>query len=138
MRWALAVWITGLALTRASAAPPADLPERLLSARTVLVVNDRVDAKVFNRIVNDFRKWRRYALVQSESDAQLIAILSQQPTGIELIDLDVVDKSNLYLVFKDGATRTLLWSEPAEMPGNWESLVSRFRKRVEKFASEPK
>jgi hypothetical protein len=138
VRWVRAAVVT-VVLGCLGLATAAELPPRLISARTLFVVNDRVDAKVFNRIVSDLRKWRRFELVQSESDAHLIAVLSQQPSGIEIVPGEfgeLEDKSNLYLVFKDGATRLLLWSEPAELPGNWESMVSRFRKRIERQESD--
>ena len=131
-RYALAGLLGVLTVAGLSAGTPR-VPDKLMSARKIFLVNDRVDTKVFDKIARDLARWRRLEVVRSESDAHVVAILSQQPSGIEIPPEEfAVDKNNLYLIFKDAATRVLLWSEPGELPGNWESIVSRLRKRIEK------
>lgn len=58
-------------------APP--LPAALVAARTVYVVNQGVDDKVWQRCLRDLRAWGRLALVGEPTEADVTLTLSPQP-----------------------------------------------------------
>lgn len=81
MRFLLAVSMIVLMSVASYAQKHAPLPEKLISARKVYLINESGDVKVFDKLFQELQKWGRFAIVTSRADADVIAILSDRSSG---------------------------------------------------------
>jgi hypothetical protein len=125
----------------------APLPDRLVTAKAVYLVNDSVDLKAFDRFYQELKKWNRFTIVTSRDDAEIVMVLTSNSqyvvsvvtgtavTGGSVIGTAVsVPSTSLCLKVFDSATAEGLWSDITE---KWitsghapSTLVSNLKKRM--------
>jgi|SRR5215472_3307530 len=117
--------------------PP--LPAKLKAAKSVLLVNDGVSAKLFDKVYSELKKWNRFQIVESKDDADVVMTLSHGSTtgavagsktgifGISVADISVR--------VSDAKDDMPLWADSIDGGhSNWyagDSIVSHLRKRME-------
>src|SRR2546421_7991956 len=127
MRFTFAVLILVLAFVTSSAQKHAPLPEKLVSARKVYLVNESGDVKVFDKVYQELQKWGRFTIVTSRGDADVIAVLSDRSSGaVTLGNGTIVGSGNvatgsgtyvtvpneyMYLRIVEATTGDALWSD---------------------------
>jgi hypothetical protein len=128
----------------------APLPEKLKTAKTILLVNDTGDLPVFDRFYSEIKKWDRFAIVDSREKADLVALLTSDvsrtvtvysATGV--VNGPTVTASGtgagvpikaFYLKIYNSQTAEQLWSDSVE--GWWTNkgavtkLATNLRKRM--------
>ena len=110
------------------------LPQKIIDAKKVFLVNDAAYQPSFEKIYGWFKKWGRYELVNSEGSADLIVTFLVKGTGMRTgsggpISIEYTD---FVLQFADAKTKTTLWTETSQYLGN---VFKNFKKRVEKHES---
>ena len=73
-----------LSITMANGAPSAaqdraPLPDRLVAARSVYLVNDSGDLTAFDEFYQELKKWNRFTVATSREDAEIIMALTSNP-----------------------------------------------------------
>jgi hypothetical protein len=145
----LALSVTMASGALSAAQDHAPLPERLVTARTVYLVNDSGDLKVFDKFYQEVKEWNHFAVVTSRDDAEIVMVLTSNPgyvvsvvTGTVVPGGSVVGTAvsvpSEYLCLKvfSSATAEVLWSDKTEKwvtSGHAPSkLVSNLKKRMPK------
>lgn len=90
----------------------APLPEKLLSAKTVYIVNQGAKAEVYDRVFDELTKWNRFAIVQDRSKADLVfSIGSSVSSSGRVVDDRVQSNHYTSLTVSDPSTQEVLWSD---------------------------
>jgi hypothetical protein len=59
----------------------APLPERLIAARTIYLINDSGDLKAYDAFFRELTKWRRFKVVASRDTVDVVAVLTSKLKG---------------------------------------------------------
>lgn len=130
----------------------APLPEKLLAARNVYLINDSGDLKAYDAFFKELKKWARLTVVSSREAADVVAVLTSNAeysvsvgtaTSVDVGNVTTttatavsVPSSFLHLRIFDRASGEPLWSDSAEKwiaSGHAPSkLVGNLKKRVPK------
>jgi hypothetical protein len=132
----------------------APLPEKLVTAKTVYLINDSGDLKVYDKFYSALKAWNRFAIVTSRATADVVMVLTSSSqyalsvaSGTAVSGGGVtsgvgtsvaVPSTLLHLKVFDSSTADLLWSDATEKwvtAGHAPSkLISNMRKRMPKAA----
>ncbi len=135
----------------------APIPEKLVSARKLFLVNDSGDLKAYDKLYSELRKWGRFTIVTSQSTADAIVVLTSRAeyavtvgTGTVIASGNVgtgmgtsvsVPGTYLHLKIFDATTGEPLWSDATEKwvtAGHAPSkLVSNLKKRMVQPRTKP-
>jgi hypothetical protein len=133
---AVALLLLSVACTRPvkAATDHLPLPERLVSARTVLIENDSGDSKLGDAMYEAFREWGRWDVVADRSRADLVAVLDHK---------DIFIQNNFTLTVFDAKTSERLWSAKRDAGIVIRSMVCRklteqLRKRLPPDRAAPR
>jgi hypothetical protein len=141
-----------LALTAGSlpaAQDHAPLPQKLVAAKSVYLVNDSGDIKAFDNLYQELKKWNRFKVVDSQAAAEIVMILTTNAQyGVTVVSgastggggfigsATTVPNEYLWLKVYGAAGPELLWSDSTEKwitSGHAPSkLVSNLKKRMPK------
>lgn len=128
----------------------APLPQKLLGARTVFLINDSQDLKAYDVFYRELTKWARLKVVDDRNAADVVAVLTSSATyglsvstgmGVQTGNITTgtatsvaVPSTFLHLRVFEQETGEVLWSDSSE---KWLSagraplkLVSNLRKRI--------
>lgn len=56
----------------------APLPEKLISAQRIYLINDSGDLKAYDKFFSELKKWGRFTIVTARDGADVIAVLTSQ------------------------------------------------------------
>jgi hypothetical protein len=135
-----------------SAQDHAPLSDKLVSARTVYLINDSEDVKAYDTFFRELKKWGRFKVVTSRETADVVAVLTSTATyaltigtatattsgNVTTLNGSAISVPNTFLHLKifDGRTGDPVWSDSTE---KWISsghapskLVGNLRKRIPK------
>jgi hypothetical protein len=147
----LSVYLVSLAaclpvIARANHAP---LPQEILQAKTVCVLNHTKNKSAGNQALKELTKWGRFKVVQKPEDAELVLLLSTRSTKSQVevaaskdsegFDTDLVELTSTlnydYICVFDRKTRRRLWSGYKQLNFYTRnpigSLVKELRKNIE-------
>ena len=130
----------------------APLPENLVSARTIYLINDSGDLKAYDTFFKELNKWGRFKVVTSREAADVVAVLTSTATYALTIGTATAVSSGtvttatgsavsvpstfLHLKIFDPRTAEPVWSDSVEKwitSGHAPSkLVDNLRKRMPK------
>lgn len=136
----------------AGAQEHAPVPEILLAARNVYLINDSGDLKAYDAFFKELKKWARLTVVSSRETADIVAVLTSNAgysvsmgtaTSVDVGSVTTttgtavsVPSSFLHLRIFDRSSGESLWSDSAEKwmaSGHAPSkLVGNLKKRVPK------
>jgi hypothetical protein len=109
----------------------ASVPDRLIHAKSALVVNAGVRLEVFDKFQAELQKWNRFRLVQRKEDADITILLSS--TSGELFGGG--SESKFYVRISDAKDGSPLWADMIEtagsVSGSGKRLVSNLRKEMD-------
>ena len=75
-----------LALITTNARPAAQnyapLPDRIVGAKTIYLVNDSGNMRVFDKLFKDLRNWGRFTVVTNREGADLVAVLTTRTISL--------------------------------------------------------
>ena len=123
----------------AIAGEKAPLPIKLTTAKTAFLVNDGVSAKLFDKVYSELTKWKRFRMVETGQDADIIVTLGHGATsgafaGSNGIAMGAV-VSDISLRITDAKDNTPLWGDTMDGGHSaWYAggtLVSHLRKRMD-------
>jgi hypothetical protein len=153
MRFTLSVLIIVLASVTSPAQKHAPLPEKLVSARTVYLVNESGDVKVFDKFFQELQKWGRFKIVTARGDADVIAVVSDRSSGAVTIgNGTVVGSGNvatgsgtyvtmpneyMYLRIVEATTGDALWSDRTTKRLGSGSTASKLLSNLKKRLTKP-
>jgi len=117
----LTMWIAVVA-PPASPQTRAPVPDRLIRAKTVYLVNDSGSLKAFDKFFEEMSKWGRFVVVQDKSKADVVAVLTSSgelsytvamgfgmamsaPGGSAYIHLKIFDTKTADILWSDSTTR---------------------------------
>ena len=123
----------------AAAGEKAPLPTKLKTAKTLLLVNEGVSAKLFDKVYAELKKWNRFQLVEGKEDADVVMTLARGSTsGViaggkgGIFGATVADFSVRITNARDD---TPLWADAIDGGhSTWyagDSIVSHLRKRMD-------
>jgi hypothetical protein len=140
--------------TRGVAGEPeyAPLPERLVTAKAVYLVNDSGDLKAYDRFYSELKKWNQFTVVRARTDADIVmALTSNSQYALTIASgtatsgggmttgsatAVTVPSTSLHLRVFDANTAEVLWTDMTE---KWVTsghaptkLVSNLKKRFPK------
>ncbi|MFZ3212092.1 MAG: hypothetical protein WA188_11320 [Terriglobales bacterium] len=104
------VWV-GLLLVGgalAQTAPLAPLPTKIISAKSIYLLNESGDIKLGNAVYRQLVAWNRWKIVQDRDSADLVGVVSYNSTAFN---------RKCTLVIEDAATREQLWVVTTGMKG---------------------
>jgi hypothetical protein len=136
----------------------APLPEKLVSAQKLYLVNDSGDVKVYDKLYGELKKWGRFTIVTSRADADIIAVLSDRSEGAVTVGTGTavgsgnvvtgtgtyvtVPNEYMYIRIFEVSTGDTLWSDRTSKrlsSGSTASkLLSNLKKRMAKPNSDDK
>ena len=140
----------------ASASVPAQelapLPDKLVSAKSVYLINESGDLKAYDRLFKELKAWNHFAVVTARDQADIIMVLSSKDRGSVSVasgsatasgneatgSATSVDVPSTFLQLRvsDPANQEILWTDEKEKwmtSGHAPSkLVSILRKRFPK------
>jgi hypothetical protein len=112
------------------AAQPANLPEAVISAHTVFLVNETGFAELQNTAVLELDKWGHFEIAESREKADLVLSLTSgthvralpdgqypRPTGLNAFTEDAIPKGHTRVALLDPKTGATLWSDLRKTEG---------------------
>ncbi|HXR32500.1 MAG TPA: hypothetical protein VN830_02235 [Verrucomicrobiae bacterium] len=106
------------------AAQPTNLPEAVIKAHTLFLVNETGFAELQNTAVLELNKWGHFEIAESREKADLVLSLSSgthvralpdgqypRPTGLNAFTEDAVPKGHTRVALLDPKTGATLWSD---------------------------
>jgi hypothetical protein len=142
--------LTSMAVTAQKHAP---LPEKLVSAQKVYLVNDSGDVKVYDKFFGELKKWGRFTIVTSRADADVIAVLSDRSEGAVTIGTGTalgtgnvvtgtgtyvtVPNEYMYLRIFEATTGDALWSDRTTKRLSSGSTASKLLSNLKKRMAKP-
>lgn len=112
------------------AAQPANLPEAVTNARTVILVNQTGFPELQYTAVLELNKWGHFEIVESREKADLVLSLTSgthvralpdgqypRPTGLNAFTEDAVPKGHTRVALLDPKTGATLWSDLRKTEG---------------------
>ena len=133
----------------------APLPDKLLAAKSVYLINESRDLKAYDRFFKELKGWNRFVVVTAREKADILMVLSSNDRGGVSVSSGSATASGnvatgsatavnipstfLQLTVSDPSTSEVLWSDETEKwitSGHAPSkLVSNLRKRFPKSSS---
>jgi hypothetical protein len=121
------------------AAEKAPLPAKLRTAKTMLLVNEGVSAKLFDKVYSELKKWNRFQFVESKEEADIVMSISRGSTSGAIVGgktgifgISVSDFAVRIIDAKDDAP---LWADAIDGGhSTWyagDSIVAHLRKRID-------
>jgi hypothetical protein len=111
-------------------AQPANLPEAVTNAHTVILVNQTGFAELQYTAVLELNKWGHFEIVESREEADLVLSLTSgthvralpdgqypRPTGLNAFTEDAVPKGHTRVALLDPKTGATLWSDLRKTEG---------------------
>ena len=134
----------------------APLPEKLVEAKSVYLINESGDLKAYDRFFKELKTWNRFGVVAAREEADVIMVLSSKDRGgVSVATGSATASGNtatgsttsvdipstfLHLRVSDRSTSEVLWTDETEKwitSGHAPSkLVSNLRKRFPKAAKK--
>ena len=112
------------------AAQPASLPEAVINARSVFLVNETGFPELQNTAVLELSNWGHFEIAESREKADLVLVLSSgthvrtlpdgqypRPTGLNAFTEDAVPKGHPRVALLDPKTGAMLWSDLRKTEG---------------------
>ena len=111
-------------------AQPTNLPEAVVNAHSVFLVNETGFAELQNTAVLELSKWGHFEIAESREKADLVLLLSSgthvralpdgpypRPTGLNAFTEDAVPKGHTRVALLDPKTGATLWSDLSKTEG---------------------
>jgi hypothetical protein len=123
----------------AAAGQKAPLPTKLKSAKTLLLVNEGVSAKLFDKVYAELKKWNRFQLVEGKQDADVVMALSRGSMSGAIAgskgSIFGIAAADFSVRITDARDDTPLWADAIDGGhSTWyagDSIVSHLRKRMD-------
>jgi hypothetical protein len=121
---ALALFLSTAAFAPAFGKTHAPLPDSVLAAKTVYVVNQTGNQEASDTAYDQFSKWGRYKVVTAKDSADIIAVFTIFPADARYIVMQIFPQSSTDAAFQTTERWQPLFNGP-------KSCVADFRKRLE-------
>lgn len=117
------------------------LPQRVLTAKKLFLVNDGCFNKLFEKFYGEVKKDGLFEIVESADEADLIATLSVKKSGIGVnVGMIQMENRETFLVLSDPKTRDQVWSDSVghDFYGAGEKMMKNLKKRMSEIRKTAK
>lgn len=129
-------------IAHSALAQKAPLPEELLKAKKAYLINEAGVQDTFNQLYQEFVKWKRFEIVKSQEEADILVIVSILKTtatvGVMSGGIGVmgpVEYNRIHFSIVNSKTKLPLWSDSDDVGFRTKrtlpKLVNALKKRME-------
>jgi hypothetical protein len=130
------IFLSGLCVVCSAslaAQDPPPLPEKLVVAKSVYLVNNSGDLKAFDTFYQELKRWSRFDIANSRERADVVMVLTTLPkvqaasgTAVEALELKILDPATADVLWSDMTDK---WITSGRAPSK---LVSNLKRRLPK------